>query len=181
MTTPLYIHENGVSFRKVDKHDASLLLDLKNESWFGTHTVTLANYISQEKWIESISCETHCPRNLVLVAGCEFANTPNHYDFGIFKLLNIDWQNRKAEAGWDVFKEYRGKGKGKKLVKVGVDFAFNVLNLHRLDAQILITNETSLKCAIATGFQIDGRQNEAIFKNGKYIDNLILGILNVKK
>lgn len=174
----LYNHSNGISFRKADKCDARTLLLLKNESHFGTHTVTLANMTSQEKWLESISYEIHCPRNLVLVAGCD--DTPSYCEVGIFKLLNIDWQSRRTEVGWDIFAEYRGKGYGKKLVKAGVDFAFNLLNLHRLDAQILITNEISLKCAKAAGFQIDGRQNKAIFKNGKYIDNFILGILNIE-
>lgn len=165
-----------MAFRKADKCDAAELLDLKNESHFGTHTVTYANLSSQEKWLESISCETHCPRNLVLIANVQVL-TSGH-DCGIFKILNIDWQNRRAEVGWDIYKDFRGRGYGKKLVKAGVDFAFNVLNLHRLDAQILITNEISLKCAKAAGFQINGRQDKAIFKNGKYIDNLILGVLN---
>lgn len=167
----LYVHENGVGFRKAEKTDAKSLLDLKNESWFGTHTVTLANLASQEKWLESISYETHCPRNLVLMA----SNGP--ITFGIFKILNVDWQSRKAEVGWDIFKCNRGKGLGKKLVKAGVDFAFEVLNLRRLDAQILVTNQRSLACAQASGFEIEGTQRRAIFKKNEYIDNLLLGLL----
>lgn len=179
----LYIHENGINFRKAEKSDAKTLLDLKNESHFGTHTVTLANITTQEKWLENINHETHCPRNLVLVGSCYLSHKEEElYDIGIFKLLDIDWQNRRAKVGWDIFSDFRRKGLGTKIVKAGVDFAFNILNLHRLDAQILITNEASLKCAKVAGFQIDGRQDKAVFKNGKYIDNLILGILNeIKK
>jgi RimJ/RimL family protein N-acetyltransferase len=175
----LYKHENGVHFRKADKGDARTLLCLKNESHFGTHTVTLANLTSQEAWLNSISHETHCPRDLVLMASAE---RPNHQfstdDFGVIKLFNIDWQSRRAEIGWDVFKEFRRKGYGKKLVTAGVTFAFKLMNLHRLDAQILVTNEASLKCAEAAGFIIEGRQRQVVLKEGKYIDNLILGVLN---
>lgn len=171
----LYTHTNTIAFRKADKFDAAKLLDLKNESHFGTHTVTFANLISQEKWIESISCETHCPRNLVLIANVQILN---NYDCGIFKILNIDWQNRKAEAGWDVYKDFRGNGYGKKLVKAGVDFAFEIMNLHRLDAQILVTNQASLKCARQAGFIQEGLQKKAIIKNGEYIDNVLLGVTN---
>lgn len=173
----LYKHENGVMFRKADKNNAKVLLDLKNESHFGTHTVTLANITSQEAWLESISYETHCPRNLVLMASAEKINQFGIDDFGVLKLFNIDWQSRRAEIGWDVLQEYRRKGYGKRLVGAGVDFAFHLLNLRRLDAQILVTNEASRKCAEAAGFSIEGRQRKAIFKNGEYIDNLILGIL----
>lgn len=167
---------NHVSFRKADKQDAKNLLALKNDSHASRHSVTLANLTSQEKWIESISHETHCPRNVLLIAS--FEDDTNHiYDFGVFKLFNIDWQSRRAEAGWDIFEEFRGKGKGKKLVEAGVDFAFNIMNLRRLDAQILVTNEKSLKCAKHAGFQVEGCQKEAIFKNNQYIDSLMLGIL----
>lgn len=176
----LYIcpYPNAMALRKADKCDASKLLDLKNESHFGTHTVTFANLTSQEKWIESISCETHCPRNLVLIANVQL-NTSD-YDCGVFKILNIDWQNRRAETGWDIYLDFRKKGYGKKLVEAGVAFCFKMLNLHRLDAQILCTNEASIKCAKHAGFIQEGLQKKAIFKNGEYIDNIIFGATNAQ-
>lgn len=169
-----------ITFRKADKHDIKNLLELKNESWFGTHTVTFANTISQEKWLEKISLETHCPRDLVLIANFSDKALVNDMNVGIFKILNIDWQNRKAEVGWDIYQEYRGKGFGKKVVKAGVDYAFKMLNLRRLDAQILCTNEASIKCAKYAGFIQEGLQKQAIIKNGEYIDNLLFGVMNVK-
>jgi len=167
----MYKHTNNVSFRKADIKDAGNLLILKNDSHYSRHTITFANLSTQEKWIESISQETHCPRNLVLIASIEDA------EFGIFKLFNIDWQSRRAEAGWDIFEQFRGQHKGKKLTKAGVDFAFNIINLRRLDAEILANNERSLKCAISAGFEVEGCQKKAIFKNNIYIDNLMLGII----
>ena len=172
----MYKHTNNVSFRKADIKDAGNLLILKNDSHYSRHTITFANLSTQEKWIESISQETHCPRNLVLIASNE-----TNMEFGIFKLFNIDWQSRSAEAGWDIFEQFRGKHQGKKLVEAGVAFAFNIMNLRRLDAQILITNERSLKCAQSAGFNIEGCQKKAIFKNYQYIDNLMLGIIKEEK
>ena len=172
----LYTHSNTIAFRKADRCDAAALLDLKNESHFGTHTVTFANLISQEQWLESISCETHCPRNLVLIANVKILTSG--YDCGVFKILNIDWQNRRAEVGWDIYKDFRRRGYGNKLVKAGVAFAFEIMNLRRLDAQILVTNEASLKCAEFAGFIIEGKQRQAVFKKYMYVDNLILGVLN---
>jgi RimJ/RimL family protein N-acetyltransferase len=169
-----------IAFRKADRQDIKNLLELKNESWFGTHTVTFANTISQEKWLEKVSLETHCPRDLVLIANFSDKALVNDMDVGVFKILNIDWQNRKAEAGWDIYQEYRGKGYGKKIVEAGVDYAFKMLNLRRLDAQILCTNEASIKCAKHAGFTQEGLQKQAIVKNGEYIDNLLFGVMNVK-
>jgi len=118
----LYKYED-IEFRKADRQDLKDLLELKNESWFGTHTVTLANSISQEKWLESISTETHSPKDLMLIAEIIKTTTddykPEQYkqQIGVFKILHIDWQNRRAEAGWDIYHHFRGKGYGKKIVK----------------------------------------------------------------
>jgi RimJ/RimL family protein N-acetyltransferase len=160
-----------ITFRRLDRQDLPDLLELKRESWFGTHTVTLSNTHNQEKWFEEISKDTHCPRNLLLVA------VINDRARGIFKILNIDWQSRRAEAGWDIYKAHRRLGYGKEMVKAGVDYCFNVINLRRLDAQILENNEASLKCAKKAGFLCEGLQKKAIFKNGKYLDNYLFGLL----
>lgn len=160
-----------VRFRRADEEDLNDLLHLKTESWFGTHTITLANSITQKKWLEQLSENTHCPRNLILIGYYLGVN------IGCFKLANIDWQNRKAEAGWDIYALLRGRGYGKKIVKDGVELCFTHLNLRRLSAEILVTNEASLKCAEYAGFKIEGVQKKTIFKNGEYVDNLLLGIL----
>jgi [ribosomal protein S5]-alanine N-acetyltransferase len=160
-----------ITFRRLDKQDLPDLLDLKKESWFGTHTVTLANSYNLETWFEEVSSNTHCPRNLILVA------VINDYPRGIFKILNIDWQSRRAEVGWDIYEHSRKQGYGKEMVAEGVNYCFNVINLRRLDAQILVNNEASLKCARAAGFIPEGLQRKAIFKNGKYLDNHLFGLL----
>jgi RimJ/RimL family protein N-acetyltransferase len=96
---------------------------------------------------------------------------------GIFKVFGIDYQNRTADTGWDIFEDHRGKGFGKKLVAAGAAFCFNILNLHRLNAEILSTNVASLRCAEAAGYVLEGTRRQAVHKEGKYVDSHILGIL----
>jgi len=173
MIHPLFCHENGISFRRMEDSDLIDLLNLKNESWFGTHRITVANTCTQEKWFRSLGEEdVHTPRNLVLV-GSEGEN-----NVGVFKFQNIDWQNRGAEVGWDIYKDHRGRGLGKKLVLAGKEFAFRILNLHRLNAQILTTNKVSQRCAEAAGFTKEGFQRQAVWRAGQWVDNLIYGVLN---
>jgi RimJ/RimL family protein N-acetyltransferase len=169
-----------IKFRRVDENDLERLTGLKLETYNSTHTIAFVNSINQKKWLESVSENSHCPRNLVLMATGKYLDeeSKKYYDgeFGIFKLLNIDWQNRKADAGWDVFHWHRNKGYGKTLVKAGVHFAFYTMNLRRLNAEILVTNEPSIKCAEYAGFKQEGLQKEAIYKNGNYVDNLLYGV-----
>jgi RimJ/RimL family protein N-acetyltransferase len=180
----LYDHTSTrISFRRVGKEDLEDLAALKNESWYGTHRLSLVSESSQARWLEVLDAEdVHTPRNLVLAAVRIFpapttATKAGVQTFGVFKILNLDWQSRRAEVGWDVYKPFRNRGLGKKLVKAGEDFCFEVLNLHRLDAQILQTNEASRKCAEAAGFAKEGQQKEAILRQGKWVDNILYGIL----
>lgn len=172
MTDHLYEAPNGVRLRKVKESDLKDLLDLKNESWFGTHKVSILNEQDQKRWFESLDKDVHSPKNLILVAGDK--DTPG---FGLVKLLNMDWVSRTAELGWDVYKEHRGKGYCGKLNSAGCLFAKNVLNLRRLNADILENNEASLKCAYRVGFVKEGLRRKAIYKNGEYINSVVIGLL----
>ena len=82
----MYIHKNGIALRKLEKTDLPKLKDLKNESWFGTHNITLLNDYEQEKWFESLSRHTH----LILIA----IDTKTNNEVGLYKIQNIDWYNR---------------------------------------------------------------------------------------
>jgi [ribosomal protein S5]-alanine N-acetyltransferase len=172
----LYKHTSGIALRRVEWSDLGDLKALKDESWFGTHQVTIACDASQEKWLTGLEQEdVHTPKNLVLVASHEV--TGRIENIGVFKVFNVCWQSRFASVGWDIYKPYRGRGLGKKLVKIGVDFCFNVLNLHRLQADILLDNLASIRCAEAAGFTKDGFQKKVVLRGGKWIDNFVYGII----
>lgn len=59
---------------------------------------------------------------------------------GFAGLWNIDWKDRHAEIGLALDPSAQGKGLGKKLIKALSGYAFNVLNLNRLDAFVLSYN-----------------------------------------
>ena len=165
-----------ITLRKLSKNDLSLLFDLKQESWFGTHHVTIVNETDQEQWFENLDKNPHSPSNLFLIA--EYTDESGYnIPIGLFKITNIDWVNRQADVAWDIFRIHRGKGLGKKLVTTGTRFAFEILNLHRLNAEILYTNEASQKCACAAGYLKEGCKRQAVFKYGIYIDSWMYGII----
>ena len=178
-----YLYENnGVVFRKLMKEDLNRLLCLKNESWSNTHKVTITNMDDQYKWYESLLKESvNYPNNLVLIAAIKLdkGGEPLTPTFGMYKILNINWVNRTANVGWDVFKVCRGKGYGKKMVAAGASFCFDVLNLRRLNAEILADNTASIKCAEAAGFTLEGTKMQEVHRCGKYIDSHVYGKLNI--
>lgn len=163
---------DGVELKKLEREDLGRLLKLKQESWMYTHHMTIANLEDQNRWFESLDKDVHCPRNLVLMASWE--RFPR---FGIFKLSGVDWVNRTGEVAWDVFESYRGHGLGKKLVMAGSAFCIQILDLHRLNCEILEDNERSQKCAKAAGYCHEGTKRQAIRRKGERINSCMFGLL----
>lgn len=168
----------NIRFDKLERALLGKLLALKSESWETTHQITIANSEDQNRWFDSLDQNVHTPRNLILVASTHNEKICSFMDFGIFKITDIDWANRTAFVAWDVFKNHRGIGLGKTLVRGGTTFCFRMLNLHRLNCEILETNIPSQKCAEVAGFVKEGIKRESVLKQGVYIDSGVYGMLS---
>ena len=164
----MYLHKNGLRLRKVEREDLGLLLELKQESWFGTHHIAILNRADQEAWFDAIRGRFDC---LYLVAW------DGDQAVGLYKAQNIDWVSRRFDAGHDVFERFRGKGYGHKVVEAGIDFGFEVLNMHRIDTEVLENNEASLRTVLRAGFVREGVRRQAVHKCGRYLDSIVFGLL----
>jgi len=92
-------------------------------------------------------------------------------------LKSIKWYNRKAEVSIALNMEYQGKGFGKNALHTLIDYAFNSVNLHRLEAEIFAYNQKAKKLFESIGFKHEGTLREARYAEGKYHDILRYGIL----
>ncbi len=92
-------------------------------------------------------------------------------------LKSIKWINRKAEISLFIRTDMQGKGYGSSALKAIIDYAFNRLNLCRLEAELIDGNLASTQMLRKEGFREEGRLREAKFVNGKYKDLLRFGLL----
>lgn len=164
----MYTHKNGVTLRKIEESDLGSLKELKLESWYATHTIALVNDFDQREWFMKI---TKDHRSLFLVA--EFQN----HLFGVFKVSDIDYTSRIGHIGYDVYKVFRGKGLGYLIAEAGISFCFEMLNLHRCEAEVLENNLASRKVIEKSGFKKEGTKRKSIYKCGTYLDSYVYGIL----
>ena len=96
---------------------------------------------------------------------------------GLYKIQNIDWYNRTYDSSHDVFADYRGKKLSKPVLCAGTDFAFEVLNMNRIDGQVLENNVASRKSAVYAGFTEEGIRRKSIHKCGEWLDSIYIGLL----
>jgi RimJ/RimL family protein N-acetyltransferase len=75
-------------------------------------------------------------------------------------------------------KDYWGKGYGEDAVTVLLDYAFDHLNMHRVHLGVFSTNSRAQRLYRKLGFVDEGVDRESVFKGGRYIDNVRMGILD---
>lgn len=78
-------------------------------------------------------------------------------------------------------KEALGKGYSIEATRKTLDFAFDELNLHRINVMIRTDNEKSLRMCERCGFRKEGIMRESLFKNGAYRDEFLMSILRTDR
>lgn len=97
---------------------------------------------------------------------------------GLVNLTDIDWKNRCAETSIRLTKEApRHEGIATDALTTLIRYAFKELNLHRVYATILENNIISQKLHEKCGYQIEGVEREAVYKNGTYHNRYLMALL----
>ena len=83
--------------------------------------------------------------------------------YGVFK---------SAVLGYSIDEEYQGKGYMKEAVNLTVNYAFRDLDLHRVEASVLLDNEKSKGVPLSNGFKELGINEKYLFINGVWQDHI---------
>ena len=70
-----------------------------------------------------------------------------------------------------------GRGLGREVTMQVLRYAFGPLGLHRVDLKVLDFNVRAIRCYRACGFREEGREREAARVDGRWHDDVIMGIL----
>lgn len=93
-------------------------------------------------------------------------------------LNNLDWKNSVATVGIFIGdKDYWGKGYGTDAMNVLVNFIFEQMNINKVKLHVFSFNERAIKSYEKSGFIREGVLRKEIYKDGKYYDDIVMGIL----
>jgi RimJ/RimL family protein N-acetyltransferase len=74
-------------------------------------------------------------------------------------------------------KDVWGEGYGTEATRLMLDHAFGTLNLHRIGLSVFSFNERAIRSYRSCGFLIEGRAREAIWRDGRWWDEVSMSIL----
>ena len=96
---------------------------------------------------------------------------------GLIDLHAIDHVNHSANIGYWINENSQGKGIITKSVKVAIDYAFENLNLHRIQILCATQNIKSQAIPLHLGFSHEGTLKDAISNYGNYFDAHLYGLV----
>lgn len=96
---------------------------------------------------------------------------------GVISLNRIDFQNGNAYLGIYANPFELLKGKGGLLFNCAKKLAFDYANFHTLKIEVMDTNEKATDFYEKIGFREEGRLKEFVFRNGKWHDMIVMGII----
>lgn len=104
-----------------------------------------------------------------------------HFQENYIGNVSIRVIERHKKAYFEMYigeEKFRGRGIGKTVVRLVIDYVFESLNFNRIYLYTNSENDVNNKFYRDIGFSLEGRERQSILdSNGKYVDQNIWGLL----
>jgi RimJ/RimL family protein N-acetyltransferase len=129
------------------------------------------NRLKEEEWLRS---HYKSDRDVIFAICLKDGNE----HIGNCGLHFINWIDRNAVLGIMIGEKREwNKGYGTEAVKLLLKYAFDTLNLERVELTVFDYNKRGIKAYEKAGFKVEGRLRRKRFKDGRYFDEIVMAIL----
>jgi RimJ/RimL family protein N-acetyltransferase len=169
------LHGLGITLRELRMSDAPALLALLTTEevtrFISPPPTTIEGF---ERFIAWTIREREAGRYLC------FAVVPEGYDtaVGLFQVRQLDPSFGTAEWGFAIGAEFWGTGLFKAGAELVVDFAFDVIGVHRLEARAAAANGRGNGALRKLGAVQEGILRKSFLRGGKHLDQTLWSIIS---
>jgi ribosomal-protein-serine acetyltransferase len=96
---------------------------------------------------------------------------------GSIGFVNFDWEGRKTEIGYWLIKDEERKGIVTAASRILIQYAFDELEINRIEIRCAVDNRRSASVAERLGFRLEAILRQAELRHGKLHDYCIYGLL----
>ncbi|KAF0110650.1 MAG: putative acetyltransferase [Chloroflexi bacterium] len=130
----------------------------------------------EEKWFEG---HLAAPITSAQVMAIEALSGDQWVHIGNTGIHNIEPVHNAAEFGIFIGeKDFWNKGYGREATLLTLKHGFEDLNLNRIFLNVYENNLRGIAAYKAAGFVHEGVLREAVYKNGRYLDVLVMSVLH---
>jgi RimJ/RimL family protein N-acetyltransferase len=159
--------------RPIEKRDADRLRRWRNDP-------DVWHYLGQRLPLDEAAQEAYFQAGAgPFPTKLSFAIVLNEDDehIGLLNLGEINWVHGNAMTGSYIGEaKHRGKGYGHEAKELLLEYVFDTLRLHRIGSRVFATNAASLACLKKSGYVEEGRQRDAAFVDGAWVDDILFGL-----
>jgi RimJ/RimL family protein N-acetyltransferase len=100
----------------------------------------------------------------------------------IVGIINCRGGTRRAirhavTLGMSMDQDWRGKGIGGQLMARAIEWAKSTGSIKRIELAVFERNTIAIHLYQKFGFEIEGKRRKAVFRDGQYLDGLIMALL----
>lgn len=158
----------------LEKKHLERLRSLRNDpetSYFLTSVIPI-NEIMQINWFNNISVDTSKMYMIIEDKKGTF--------IGVVRCDEWDKINRSMRIGIDIVSKFRNKGFATQAYDLLFDFLFSNLGINRVWLLVVEYNKIAISFYKKLGFQIEGKQRQAIYRNNIFNDYIMMSILKAE-
>ncbi len=97
---------------------------------------------------------------------------------GTVNFHRTEPEHHRAELGYQLFSNHWRKGIMTEAILAAIDYGFNTMKLHSIEAQVNVNNEASIGLLKKVGFEQEALFKENYFFDGKFLDTPVFSLLN---
>ncbi len=160
-----------VFLRAVELSDVDVLFQLENDPsiWSLSETIMPFSRFAIEQYVMNSSTQDVFTAKQLRLIVCE--NTDKNI-VGTVDIYDFNPMHQRAGVGILILEPYRRKGYASEALQLLMHYAFSVLQLHQLYANISADNTASIALFRQIGFEQTGRRKAWHKKNKNRIDEL---------
>ncbi len=121
-------------------------------------------FVSRVVGPESLTLAIHLRSDGRLIGSCAFSQLDGDNGSALYHITVGE-------------KDCWGRGLGTEATEIMLEHAFVRLGLHRVALTVFAFNERAIRSYRKVGFSVEGRAREAIWRNGRYWDEISMSIL----
>lgn len=175
MITSNLLRGEKVRLTAIENQDISTIARWGEDSEFMRHYDTSPAFPKTEDQVSRLVSDEQASPN-----GYLFGIRPLQEEkiVGLLELSDIQWPHRTSYIGIGIGDgAYRGRGLGEDAMHLGLRFAFQELNLHRVWLTVISYNARAIALYERLGFVREGVYREHLERDGSRHDMLVYGLL----
>lgn len=130
---------------------------------------------AEERWLEGL---TGSNTDFVFAIEATDGEGVSPRFLGTTGIHGVDWKNRLCSVGIIIGEEReRGRGFGTEALFLLARYAQQELGMHRVELEVYPFNLPAIRSYEKLGFRHDGTRRGATFREGRFQDVLVMGVL----